>query len=72
MNEVVVANAVTVDQTAKLGELFWKVINFIINLFFSIVDTIVTLVTQPAVLSGIAFIAVVTIIYGYYKKRRIG
>jgi hypothetical protein len=67
-----VANAITVDQTAKLGELFTKVVNFIVNLFFSIVDTLVTLITQPAVLSAIAFIAVVGMIYAYFKRKRVG
>ena len=72
MNEVVVANAITEGQTTILWELFTKVVNFIVNLFFSIVDTLVNLLTQPAVLSAIAFMVVLWIIYTYFRRKRVG
>ncbi|MDQ7009723.1 MAG: hypothetical protein Q9M94_05520 [Candidatus Gracilibacteria bacterium] len=72
MTEVIVANAITLDQTAKLGDLFTKIVNFIVNLFFSIVDTMVALVTQPAVLSALAFLAVLGILYTMWKRKRVG
>lgn len=63
------SSTVTDTQTTAINNILWKVFDGWISFLYTIVDIFVTFFTQPAVLWGLAWILVISVVYRKFKAR---
>jgi hypothetical protein len=72
MSWVVLENVMTSGQLEGVKVIFWKVIQFVVSWIYSLVTTIVDVLTDPAVVGALVVVALIFIAYRWIKRKQIG
>lgn len=62
-------SVVTIGQQNAVDWLMTKIFQALVNLFFTVIDIVVSFISTPSILWGIAVIAVISLFYRKFRSK---